>query len=165
MKKWLVLILTVTMAFGAIANDKAVDEATLDITSEIIWYNCDSGEGIYYSDFEAFLMLKQDLKGIVSIAPIATFEDLDPSLEYSFLYFKVEDPTPHYKVAVLLEETLVTGRQVYKFDKELMDSWRYHNNERVLRNEASEIAVRDDLNENLNHCGIVKRDSSAQSRN
>ncbi len=124
--------------------------------SEIMWYNCENGEGILYAEFEAFQLLKETLTQLVSSEPIGVFDSVDPNAEYSFLYFKVAQPEPRWRVAVLLEDSIAMGGFVFRYAPSAMESWRYHNQKRISNNEAFKELVRNMDDDTLNYCGVAK---------
>jgi hypothetical protein len=157
--KVLICLITILIVFKADANDKFVAKDMIESASEIIWYNCDNGEGIFYAKFEAFVKLKKTLIGIVSSEPVGEYVDLDHQANYSFLYFKVELPEPRYRVAALLDDTLIIDKKIYGFEKTIMDNWHYHNNKRIVNNEAVKLIIREANDVKLNYCGIAKREN------
>ena len=141
----------------SIGQQEYIAKDAVDSATDILWYNCDNGEGITYARFEAFFKLKDTIKEIVSSEPIAVYDTIDPESNYSYLYFRVEQPSPRWRVAALFDDTLVMAGMVYKFDKQVMDNWHYHNNLRISRNEGYKQMIRDMDDESLNYCGIKKR--------
>lgn len=155
--KALILVICLGVLFKANAQDKFVSKDVIASATEILWYNCDNGEGILYAEFEAFLKLKNTLEKIVSSEAVGKHNTLDPNADYSFLYFKVDEPESRWRVAALLDDTLIMGGLIYTFDKSIMDNWRYHNDRRISFNEAVKWVMREMDDDSLNYCGVKKR--------
>jgi hypothetical protein len=155
--KGLIYVLCIGILFKANANDEMNAKDVIDSATEILWYDCDKGEAIVYAQFEAFFALKESLKQIVSSEPIGAFDVLDPNADYSFLYFDFEGAKSPAQPAILLQDTLVMGGQVYPFEKSVMDNWRYHNDRRISYNEAVKWVTRVMDDDTLNYCGVKKQ--------
>jgi hypothetical protein len=143
--------------FQTIASEQNKSSKTLDSATEILWYECSNGEAIHYADFEAFYELKGTFVKTVSSDPVGKFDKVDPNSHYSFMYFKIEEPEPRWAVGVLLKDTFIAGGKIYQFDPKIMDRWHYHNEMRVLNNEAVKHIRKERTDDTLNYCGIAKK--------
>jgi len=155
--KALILVICLGVVFKANAQERPVSEDVIASATEILWYNCDNGEGILYAEFETFLKFQKTLQHIVSSQAVGEHDSLDPNADYNFLYFKVEEPETRWHIAALLEDTLIMGGLIYSFDTSVMDGWRYHNDRRIAYNQAVKRLMREMDDPSLNYCGIKKR--------